>query len=34
MKDRIAGRNNDPHYSLPKNIRINSAQKISQKYII
>lgn len=34
MRDRIAGINNNPHYSLPKNIRINSAQKIPQKYMI
>ena len=34
MKDRYNGINNTPHYSLPKNIRINSAGKISQKIII
>ena len=34
LKERISGKYNIPHYSLPKNIRINSAQKIEQKVSI
>ena len=32
LKERSSGILNIPHYSLPKNIRINSAQKIPQKF--
>ena len=31
LKDKANGMYNIPHYSLPKNIRVNSAQKIPQK---
>jgi len=34
LKERSSGIINIPHYSLPKNIRINSAQKIPQKFKI
>ena len=34
LKERSSDIFNIPHYSLPKNIRINSAQKISQKFKI
>ena len=34
MKDRANGNSIIPHYNLPKNIRINSAQKIMKNFII
>ena len=34
LKDKVSGVYNIPHYSLPKNVRINSAQKITQKFMI
>ena len=34
LKEKVSGAYKIPHYSLPKNIRINSAQKNSQNYMI
>ena len=34
LKDKASGVCNNRHYSLPKTIRINSAQKITQKFMI